>query len=151
MGMGMGMGGTFDSVKQQYKTLQRSGDASGAIDVILRDMTKELTADMDALEKAWEDAVDMAMASVQSRAKEVVFTVASRLVDIGRCALELSAPSHLCPYPAASPSIACLSRNPLCMALYIQSPSNTYLLLPVTRAWFRSRIRTRRLAIVSQR
>jgi hypothetical protein len=90
--MGMGMGGTFDSVKQQYKTLERSGNASGAIDVILRDMTKELTADMDALEKAWEDAVDMAMVSVQSRAKQVVFTVASRLVDIGRCALELSAP-----------------------------------------------------------
>ena len=81
---GMGMGGTFDSVKQQYKALERGGDASGAIDVILRDMTKELTADMDALEKAWEDAVDMAMAGVQSRCREVVFTVAARLVDIGR-------------------------------------------------------------------
>ena len=118
--MGVGMGGTFDSVKQQYKTLERSGDASGAIDVILRDMTKELTADMDALEKAWEDAVDMAMASVQSRAKEVVFTVASRLVDIGRCALELSAPPYL--YPCPFLYAASLSSP----AIFKQSPLSTH-------------------------
>jgi intraflagellar transport protein 172 len=85
-GTGGGGGGatTAESVVARYKLLERQGAHSQAIDVCLLEMNHELTADTQLLQKAWGDAVNMAMDHCRQRSQEVVSTVAVRLVGMGK-------------------------------------------------------------------
>eukprot|EP00959_Pyramimonas_sp_CCMP1952_P409339 8578577-Pyramimonas_sp.AAC.1 len=81
---GHGAAVTAESVVARYKLLERQGAYSQAIDVCLLEMNRELTADSSLLEKAWEDAVNMAMDNCRARSTEVVSTVAGRLIELGK-------------------------------------------------------------------
>ena len=76
-------GSSAESIMAKARLLEKNHDYNQAIDAYL-EMSKETTADMDYLERVWEDAAKLAMNHVHDRSTEVVSTASKRLVGIGR-------------------------------------------------------------------
>lgn len=74
---------SVDYLLQQAKLLESQKNWSGAIDSFLK-ITKNHTSDFETLERAWENAVTVAMEHMHTRTNEVVDEVTRRFMDLNR-------------------------------------------------------------------